>query len=74
MRMMIDGTEVSAVWEENESVKALEEMCRKQELKVQMSRYGGFEQVEVSGKVFREKMSRQKPVLEILCFILAARW
>ena len=26
MRMMIDGTEVSAVWEENESVKALEEM------------------------------------------------
>ena len=55
MRMMIDGTEVSAVWEENESVKALEEMCRKQELTVQMSRYGGFEQVGSIGKSLLRK-------------------
>ena len=45
MRMTIADTEIKVAWENNPSVKALEEMCRDGELTIQMSRYGGFEQV-----------------------------
>ena len=35
------GTE----WEDNEAVEALKDLCRNQPLTIQMSMYGGFEQV-----------------------------
>lgn len=42
MRLAIRGTEVPVVWEENESVEGLRSLCP---LTVQLSMYGGFEQV-----------------------------
>ena len=42
MRLKIGGTEVPVKWEDNASVKALEKLAP---LSVQMSMYGGFEQV-----------------------------
>ena len=45
LTMMIDGTEVSVEWENNEAVNALRELVSEGPLKVQMSMYGGFEQV-----------------------------
>ena len=43
--MMIDGTEVSVKWENNEAVSALRDLVSEGPLTVQMSMYGGFEQV-----------------------------
>ena len=43
--MFIDDTKVSVVWEENESVSALIELAEKAPVTIQMSMYGGFEQV-----------------------------
>ena len=45
MKMTIGDTEVSVEWEENESVEALMELAGKEPLTIQMSMYGGFEQV-----------------------------
>ena len=45
MKMMIGDTEVSVEWEENESVEALMELAGNEPLTIQMSMYGGFEQV-----------------------------
>ncbi len=45
MKMTIGDTEVSVEWEENESVEALMELAEKEPLTIQMSMYGGFEQV-----------------------------
>ena len=42
MKLFINGTEVSVVWEDNASVEALRAMLP---LTIQMSMYGGFEQV-----------------------------
>ena len=36
---------VVVAWEENESVEALKELCEEEPLTIQMSMYGGFEQV-----------------------------
>ncbi|MCR5177419.1 MAG: hypothetical protein K6C95_00380 [Lachnospiraceae bacterium] len=47
MILMIGGEECTVEWEENESVEALKELCP---LTVQMSMYGGFEQVGSIGK------------------------
>lgn len=55
MRMMIADTEVKAAWENNPSVRALEEMCKDKPLTIQMSRYGGFEQVGNIGKSLPRK-------------------
>ena len=38
-------TPVSVNWEDNEAVQALKELCQNQTLTIQMSMYGGFEQV-----------------------------
>ena len=43
--MKINDEEVTVVWEENESVAALKEILLEQPLSIQMSMYGGFEQV-----------------------------
>lgn len=45
MKMRIGETEVQVVWEENESVQALKELVKDKSLSIQMSMYGGFEQV-----------------------------
>ncbi len=47
MKLKIDGTEVPVTWEENSSVETLKEMSP---LTVEMSMYGGFEQVGSIGK------------------------
>ena len=43
--MKINDEAVTVVWEENESVAALTEILLEQPLSIQMSMYGGFEQV-----------------------------
>ena len=43
--MEINGTPVTVEWEDNESVAALRELCGNAPLTIQMSMYGGFEQV-----------------------------
>ena len=45
LTMKIDGTNVAVDWEENESVAALTELVKDNPLMIQMSVYGGFEQV-----------------------------
>ncbi len=45
LHLTINDTEVRVDWEENESVEALAEFASSEPLTVQMSRYGGFEQV-----------------------------
>lgn len=50
LTMKIDGTAVAVDWEENGSVTALAELVKDKPLTVQMSMYGGFEQVGSLGK------------------------
>ena len=45
LQMTIGGTPVSVTWEDNDAVQALRELCKDQPLTIQMSMYGGFEQV-----------------------------
>ncbi len=45
MMLRIDNTEISVRWEDNESVEALEDLIREAALTINMSMYGGFEQV-----------------------------
>ena len=45
LKMMIGDTEVSVDWESNESAEALKGLCEEKPLVIQMSMYGGFEQV-----------------------------
>ena len=45
LQLVIGDTEVSVAWAENASVEALAEMVKTEPLTVQLSMYGGFEQV-----------------------------
>ena len=45
MQMKINDVPVAVQWENNDSVAALIELVREAPLKIQMSMYGGFEQV-----------------------------
>ena len=45
MVLTINGEVVSVEWEDNESVEALMDLVSKEPLSIQMSMYGGFEQV-----------------------------
>lgn len=45
MKMLINHTPVTVEWEDNEAVEALKEAVKEDPLTVQMSMYGGFEQV-----------------------------
>ena len=45
LRLFLNDTEVTVDWEENESVEALRSLVSAEPLTVQMSMYGGFEQV-----------------------------
>lgn len=48
--MKIDGTPVQVIWEDNGSVEALRSMVSEAPLTIQMSMYGGFEQVGSIGQ------------------------
>ncbi len=50
LQMTIGGTAVNVKWEENESAKALKALCKDSPLTIQMSGYGGFEQVGRIGR------------------------
>ncbi len=45
MKMMINDTLVTVSWEDNEAVSDLKKLTSEQNLVIQMSMYGGFEQV-----------------------------
>ena len=45
LQMRIGDTLVAVEWEDNESVQALKDLCSDAPLTIQMSMYGGFEQV-----------------------------
>ena len=45
LHLSINGREIAVDWEENKSVAALAELVSSEPLTVQMSMYGGFEQV-----------------------------
>lgn len=45
MKMYINNTPVTVEWEDNESTEALKEAVKNDPLTIQMSMYGGFEQV-----------------------------
>lgn len=45
LQMKIGETKVRVNWEDNDSVAALKELCKDTPLTIQMSMYGGFEQV-----------------------------
>ena len=50
MKMSINGTMVNVVWEQNESVDALKQLAAQKPLTINMSMYGGFEQVGSIGQ------------------------
>ena len=50
LQMKIGDTGVTVNWEDNESVEALKELCQDGPLTIQMSMYGGFEQVGSIGQ------------------------
>ena len=45
LTMKIDGKKVAVDWEKNESVAALTELVKDNPIRINMSMYGGFEQV-----------------------------
>ena len=45
MKLWIGETAVEVAWEDNEAVRALRELVAEQPLTIEMSMYGGFEQV-----------------------------
>lgn len=50
MQMKIADTLVRVEWEQNESVEALKALCKDHPLVIEMSMYGGFEQVGAIGQ------------------------
>ncbi len=50
LQIRIGNTAVTVEWEDNESVQALRDLCTDNPLTIQMSMYGGFEQVGSIGQ------------------------
>ena len=50
LQMKIGDTSVAVSWEDNDSVEALKKLCQDGPLTIQMSMYGGFEQVGSIGQ------------------------
>ena len=50
MRLWIGETAVAVTWEDNDAVQALKELVAEQPLTIEMSMYGGFEQVGSIGQ------------------------
>ena len=51
LQMKIGDTSVTVEWEDNKSVEALKYLCQRSPLTIQMSMYGGFEQVGLIGQI-----------------------
>lgn len=51
LTLRIDGIEVDVIWADNDSVEALKNLA-KDRLTINMSNYGGFEQVGSIGSTF----------------------
>lgn len=58
MKLRINDIETEVLWEDNESVAALRELVKTGPLTVQMSPYGGFEQVGPLGQSLPREDSR----------------
>ncbi|MBQ5804769.1 MAG: hypothetical protein IIW22_03210 [Erysipelotrichaceae bacterium] len=55
MKLIIGDTEVPVTWEDNDSVREITDMISDRPLTVQMSMYGGFEQVgELGQSIIRD--------------------
>ncbi len=55
MKLTINETEVPVTWEDNDSLRAIMDMVSDQPLSIQMSMYGGFEQVgELGQSIIRD--------------------
>ena len=55
MKLAINETEVPVTWEDNDSLRAIMDMISDQPLSIQMSMYGGFEQVgELGQSIIRD--------------------
>ena len=50
MIMMIDDTKVNVEWEDNQAVEALRDMAKDGDVTIEMTMYGGFEQVGSIGQ------------------------
>lgn len=50
MKLEINGNKVDVMWESNDAVDALRELCSSKPVEIDMSMYGGFEQVGDIGK------------------------
>ena len=50
MKLWINEEEVSVIWQDNESVEALKDIVKENDLQISMSMYGGFEQVGAIGQ------------------------
>ncbi len=50
LHLYINETMVAVAWEDNDSAAALKELCEDAPLTIQMSMYGGFEQVGAIGR------------------------
>ena len=50
LQLRIDDTAVAVAWEQNESVEALKALCESEPIVIQLSMYGGFEQVGPIGQ------------------------
>ena len=50
MKLVIGDTEVSVSWEQNAAVADLEEVVNEEPIAIEMSMYGGFEQVGSIGR------------------------
>ena len=55
LKLTIGETPVTVEWEDNESVEALKALCQDSPLTIQMSMYGGFEQVGRIGQSLPRK-------------------
>ena len=55
LKLTIGETPVTVEWEDNESVEALKALCQEGPLTIQMSMYGGFEQVGHIGQSLPRK-------------------
>ena len=73
MQMMIGETPVTVAWEDNASVEALK-MLAGEGLTVEMSMYGGFEQVASIGQSLPRTISRRPPPPATSCSIPAISW
>ena len=52
LTMKINGRNIPVIWEDNESVQAIKEQASKSPVTVDMSMYGGFEQVGSLGRSY----------------------